>query len=427
MASAVASVGSPTLAVGTPNAAVAAPAAMPTGLLLDAIEKKLVLESTLDDVFEDMSEVIESNGTEAISVPDAIFMKLKAQPTGARTVTVPLLRPLQAALTVGAGTPIGNEETQRLKYAKFYYNEYSHAVPSTNYGVIKNDMDQLSVFEKIQPQLSKYMKEIRGQRIREASIRRFDNVVGDGVIATQGWNQNWFIPNTELDSMPVYSATPNTFTGNITTALDAAGGTDGSSANINTDYLDALAFYAPNVAKIDPIMIGGKPMYVVMIPSTQVALLTRNTPGQLGNIFVNQNRFTDNIMKYNGVVGVYKNLILVEDMRYAEAEVTGATAIELRYLFAGNNDLREKAVYNSSSAKNWDMGMLYGAGALCEWTVKDLHYETNVQDYNRNVGNGLFGESGISLVEYDTDSPGDTTRKNQGSIVLPFATPSFRS
>lgn len=415
---------------GTPNDAVATPNTLSdmgveAGLKLDAINKQLQMDTTLDDIYEELSDVVKSQNTEAIDVPNAIFMKLGAQPTGARTVTVPILKPLTGDLTVGAGTPIGNGATQNLLYAQFYYNEYSFSVASVNWGINYNDMSIYDVFGKIQPQMSKFMAEMHGQRIREAGLRKHDRVVGDGSIATQGWNSNWFVPNTDLTSQPAYDSTLNDFTTNIVTALKAAGGTDGSGANADLDYFLALDYYASNELRIKPLVIGGEEVYFVTVPSTQVAVLKKNNAGLLGEIYTSMVRENKDLMKYTGVIGKIGKLVLVEDQRYAEIAVTGASSITSRYRFAGNVDEREKTTYVQTSNENWDIGMLWGAGGICEWEVTPLHFEVEKQNFGRDQEDGVFGESGISLVEYDIDTPTDSSRLNIGSVVLPFATPSL--
>ena len=92
----------------------------------------------------------------------------------------------------------------------------------------------------------------------------------------------------------------------------------------------------------------------------------------------------------------------------------------------GNTDARNKAVYAAGSNDAWDLGFLMGQAAVCEWTVRELHFETETQNYGYNKGTGAFGESGISLVEYDAaDGWAGTAnnRENYGSVVLAWTAP----
>ena len=116
-------------AVGSPNTL--ATMGVEAELKLKAINKKLEIESTLDDIFEQLGSNIVSTG-QNVAVPNSIYMKLEAVPTGARQVTIPLLMDLTGPATIGAKTPIGSEASQNLKRATFFYDEYSYAVASTN-------------------------------------------------------------------------------------------------------------------------------------------------------------------------------------------------------------------------------------------------------------------------------------------------------
>ena len=161
-------------------------------------------------------------------------------------------------------------------------------------------------------------------------------------------------------------------------------------------------------------------------------------------------------MNYSGKLGRVGKLLLIEDQRYPTIQITGvidptgaitAAVIETQFVKPGNGgnvtgtDNRHKAPYNgistetpamaaSSNNMNLNIGFLLGKGAICEWEVKKLHFEEEVQDYGKYKGIGVFGESGIQLVQYDDDAGfagTNDTRENFGSIVLPFANPSLVS
>lgn len=400
-----------------------------TGLKLLAINRKLQIESTLDDIFEDLGSEVVSSGR-SIAIPNAIYMKLGAQPTGARQVTIPLLKALAGSPTLGAGTPVGAEVGQNLKYCTFYYNEYSFAVASENWGIKSNDMAIYGVFEQIQPSMSKWLKELRGKRIREASLRTYDSVLTNLSAVTAHWNKNWFIANTDLGSQPAWDSTEATFHAAVAAALNSAGGTtgDGANANIDLDYLLSLDYYAANYLRIDPIYVGGERTYVVLIPSTQIQILKRNDPGQLGDIYTSMVRSNADEMKYTGVIGRVGSLLLVEDQRYPTIGMAGASTMTPVYVNPGNADSRSKSVYEGTAGRNWDIGFLYGAGAVTEWIVKDTHFETEKQNYGYNQGNGVFAEGGIMITQYDTDTGWALStdfRENTASMVLAFTTPAI--
>lgn len=411
--------------LATPNtfATMNSSASVDTGLKLKAINKKLQIESTLDDIFDELGGNVVSSGN-VVNVPNAIFFQLGAQPTGARTVVVPMLKVLSGSLNLGAPVP-GNEVNQDLKYAEFNYGEYYFTVASQNWGKTANEMAMYGVFEQIQPSLSKYFKELRGQRIREAGLRRYDDVATNGGSLSQHWNQNWFIANTDLGDQPTYDSTESDFRSAITTATTAAGGSgDGVDANIDLNSLLSLDYYVSNTLRLDPIMVGGKKTYVVLIPSSQVQILKRPDSGQLGSIWSQMNRDSGDEMKYTGYIGRVGSLMLIEDQRYPTLTESGG-AFTVEYVHPGNTDSRNSSVYNGSSNKAWDIGYVLGQGAIVEWVVRKEHFEIEKQNYGYNQGTGVFAEGGIQALEFDVDSGTDATRENYSSAIIAFTHPAI--
>jgi len=404
-------------------------------LVLKAIDKKLQMESVLDDIFEDLGADVVGTGEEATVVPDAIFLKIGAQATGTRQVTIPFLQALSGDPTIGPWTPVGREAKQNLKYATFKYQEYSFAVAHTAWGTNYNDMAVYGVFEKIQPQISQYMKEFHGQRIREALLLTHDSVLtslnptGGTPVETAHLNKNWFIANTEVGAQPNYDEDLATFTNRVGQAMiDAQDAANPAASEISLNYLLALEYYATNYLKIDPIVVSGKKTYVVLVPSTQAQKLRANKEGQLGDIYTSMVRTSDDEMRYTGVLGRVNSILLVEDQRYPTIERvddgSGNHTLTPGFVKPGNVDNRVKAPNGNT---NWDIGYLLGKAAVAELEVQPLHFETENQNYGRDRGTGAFGESGISLVEYDLDqgAMGAATRENKGSIVLAWTTPSI--
>lgn len=404
-----------------------------SGLTLKAINAKLRMESVLFDIFENLSGEVLANGKQMVSVPDAIFLKLEAVPTGANTVTVPFLKALSGDATIGAYTP-GSEFTQSLLYCTFRYNEYGIAVASENYGINKNEMSMYGVFEQIQPQISEYMKEYRGMRIRQALLQTCDEVVAGLSSVDFHFNSNWFICNA--GTQPTYDSTvgatgSSSFVENICDALDAAAsGTNGVDANIDLNYLYALDYYASNVLKIEPIMIDGVPSRIVTLPARQVQVLKKSNLALGDNVHTLMTSKDGDKINYTGYVARVGSLVIVEDPRSPTVQKTGANgswALSCQYMRPGNDDDR-KTYFTQDNAENFDIGFCVGKAAVCEWEVTPVHFEVEVQNYRRYQGTGAFGESGIQLVEYDYDAGWagtDNNRLNRGSVVLAFSIPTI--
>lgn len=439
-----------------------------TALRKEAINSKLRMDVMIDDVYESFGgDVIKD--PDGSAVPNSIYMKLEAGKDGskgANSVTVPLLLHLTGDLILGGAKASGNEQTQQMRFFTMYYEEYGYNVASTNYGRNANEMAMYGVFERIQPQISVYLTEMHGLRVREASLQSNDHVLQnlaaagtvDNAATGAHWNSNWFICGADptfspvgggaIDGygQPVFDAdkqysdhatgtageTTEPFLngeipyggfteiiGEVLNKVSSNGATSAvTEGNISLSYLRSLAFYARTVKKIDTLD-GGK--YIVVLPSSQVKVLKDNASDTLGNVFIEQHRGAKgDSVSYTFKVGTVDNLEIYSDDRYptlkvtaAEVDVTdeidnanGVAFIGLTpsYVKPGGEDNRTLGVHNKTSNKNWDIGFLYGKAALCEWEVTPVHFEFEEQDYRRNKGTGAFGESGIRLVEYDIDS-----------------------
>jgi len=428
------------LAGGLTNASVSVSAARPyslatmdvdTGLRLDAINRKLQIESTLDEVFMDIGADVVFTG-KRVSIPDACIMRISSE-KGARTQSLPLINPLAGPGRGGTDEDQqGYERSRTLQYMKIYYNEYSQAVMGEKWGMTYNDLQVVNYYGEEQPGLSKWFAEDEGKQYREALLERYSWVLEKtGTALTQEFNPNQFWANTELGSQPTYSSTAQTFYNNMAvTAAAADTGTAGVNANIDLDYLLSLDYYAQNQKRIEPIMIGGKKSYIVLLPSSQYHKLLQDNDGQLGNTWTKVTQLSEEEQNYPGIVGRVRSLIIVEDQRYPTIEFSdydaGTATITPQYVETGNTDGRNKTVYNSSSNMAWDVGSLMGKNAITDWKVTPLHFEMENSEYTKRYGKGAFCERGIQLGNiFDTDSATNLNLKNFGSIELMFTATSI--
>jgi hypothetical protein len=135
----------------------------------------------------------------------------------------------------------------------------------------------------------------------------------------------------------------------------------------------------------------------------------------------------------SGIVGRIMSLVIIEDQRYPTLEFTNpytddevkAGEVVIEYVEPGNDDNRNKAVYNSSSNAAWDLGIVMGAPALIDWTVTPLHFEMDKQNYGKTYGKGAFIERGIQLARYTNDT--GNVNVNRGSAILAFTATSLVS
>jgi hypothetical protein len=403
-----------------------------TGLTYDAINKKLQIEAVLDSVFVDVSAPVSFSGSKKMMIPDACISKFSGD-AGAQAMVIPLEAPLAGAGRGGTAEPQQSFERQGvLEYMKIYYNEYSQGVIGETFGKNFNDLDVFKYYAGEQPRLSRWFAEDEDKQYHEALLQVYAwPLTKTGTSLTQSYNRNWFVANTDPASQPTYSSTPATFRTNINTTFAAADtGTNGVNANIDLDYLIYLDSYAKTNKKIQPVTIGGQQSYVVLLPSPQYYKLLRNTNGQLGEIWTSVNRLSSEEQSFPGIVGRVMSLVIVQDPRYPTITCTnsyGNNTHTVQYVYPGNVDSRNTAVYASDSNASWDIGFLMGQGAIADWTARSLHFEMDTStEYGKRYGKAAFCERGIQLGQtFDTDTAGNANLKNFGSIVLAFTASSL--
>jgi hypothetical protein len=310
---------------------------------------------------------------------------------------------------------------------KIYYNEYSQGVIGETFGRNYNDLEVFKYYAGEQPRLSRWFAEDEDRQYHEALLQTYSwPLTKTGAALTQTYNNNWFIANLDPASQPTYSATPATFRTNINTAFAAAAtGTAGVNANIDLDYLIYLDNFARTTKKIQPVTIGGKQSYLVLLPSSQYYKLLRVTNGQLGSVWTQVTKLTDEEQNFPGIVGRVMSLVIVEDTRYPTLGCTasyGNNTHDVEYVLPGNTDSRNKSVYSLTANASWDIGFLMGAGAIADWTYKPLHFEMDTTtEYGKRYGKAAFCERGIQLGNrFDTDTSSNLNLKNFGSCVLAF-------
>jgi hypothetical protein len=238
--------------------------------------------------------------------------------------------------------------------------------------------------------------------------------------------------------MPVYDSTFATFEGNIKKALidsaeKAVTSAEPSDAWVSARQLDRISQIAHRTL-ITPLDDNS---YCVVIPEEQWYKLSAIS-GDLGSLWVSQARYNDTqeAIKFPGEVGMYRNLRIVPDSRFATLTIGGTaivpTTVTVGYQEPGGaiGDNRAYGAYTTDSNMVFQLGWLCGKGAYIERKEKDLFYREEVQNYAKKKGLGSFMECGYNLTLIRTDSATGTQGmpdyvENRGSAVLAFASPTF--
>lgn len=431
-------------------------------LQIIAYNTKLRTETILPDVFETLSGTVDYSDRGA-KVPDAIFLKLEKPVKGAHSITVPLLMRLKAAPKYGTTALVGTEETLRLKHMTVYYNLIRKAVATEEYGVNANDVSAYDLYGQVGPLITDFISELRGRRIREASLLTIAEELTQAPISlSHRFNSNIFVPNTVLGGMPV--SDPQDVTEGTNTYLSGANANNGAISDasgdhvaaigaalhsatngfanpeyctLNIESLLALDYHCTQTLRLEPIMIGGKPTLVFVVPAPQMIKLLNPTGSSTNIGYIWKELTAVSNAEQNLIPNAYcrvRNLVLVEDSRYATLTVGGHAAtpsytLTPGFLQPGNYDGRNTSAYNSSSNLVFEVGCVYGKGALVEWIVQPLKYATEAYDYEMVKGKGAYQCAGIQLVEYNVDNAtaSDThaTKEQHGSCIVIMSQPSL--
>jgi hypothetical protein len=423
-----------------------------TALQIKAFNTKLRTEAVLNDVYDKLSEAIDYSEKGAV-VPDAIFLKLEKAPTGAHSITVPLLMRLQGSPTYGTSVLVGNEESLRLKSMTVYYNLIRKAVATETYGVNYQDVSAYDLYGQVGPLMTDYFAELRGRRIREASMLTFAEELTQAPISlVHRFNNNVFIPNVLLGGMPVgdtrdLTEAVGTFPENgalsddsgsqvarIGAALKTATNTwaNPEYCNLSVSALLALDHFCKYTLKMEPIMIGGQTTLIFCLPADQLTNLLNptNSTTNIGNIWKNVMALREIEQYIPGAYCRVKNLLLVEDSRYATLTVGGyahtpSYTLTPGFMQPGNNDGRNLDPFDNSDNLVFEVGFVYGKGALCEWITQPLKYATEAYDYEMVRGKGAYQCAGIQLVRYNADSAdsNQVTTEYQRACCMVIMTP----
>lgn len=409
-----------------------------TALRMQAWDKKLREDSTLDDVFNRLSDAVDIRMSN-IEVPNSIFMKFEAPPTSTNKLTFAMSTPLKKAFQEGTSEAmLGNEEDLDLLHLTIRYNEIKKAVAHRGWGIDFNDLSWTGIYGTMTSKFVKAYSELRGRRIRESLMLTYASELTKAPVSlAQQFNSNIFIPNLDLGDMPVWDVTAltntagsvdslgfypdRTFSGATSYVediaahmLEASGTGATSSAWLDVDAIAALELYVRTKLKLEPITIGKNRGYIFLVPSDDAAILANpKVSGSMGDVWMTASGLSQEEQSIPGILGRYRSLWFVEDERFPTLTVSGSEGtytLKPGFVQPGNNDDRNLSPWSATSGSLnyvFNVGFVLGAGALAEWIVSDVQYAKESTEYGKFLGKGSYMLGGIQLARFDKDTPDD--------------------
>jgi len=207
----------------------------------------------------------------------------------------------------------------------------------------------------------------------------------------------------------------------------------GAAASATIRFIKTAELVASTNKFIEPVNIGGRETYIVVLPSPQADFLKDPIiAGQLGNSFLQSNILTGEEMRYPGVIGRIGRCLLCEDPRYPTLTLGGTAggySLTPQYRLAGRDTWSDPRDMTLNARQ---VGYLLGKAAIAKWTMEDFHWEYEFTQYKKFGGEGIFATFGHAMVQWDYGPTNavpfagpatSATRQQDSSMVLIFSAP----
>ena len=399
-----------------------------SGLLRTAWANDIYMESLQQEPFFNSAGLIEvvKIGTEGYQMPNKIFMNVTPSGKdgkGARDVILSFCKSLQGTGRFGnAEGQLGQEERINLKYAKFYANDWSHAVSGESFGIDFRELTPYQIYLKAKPLLAQWFGELNGYFAREATCQtRSLNLTKSPISLSQPLNPNWYVPGVATASQPAYKVSAAVHENLVGAAL--AGVVD-ANCHLTIPNLMKISDFAHD-KYIKQMNVMGYDVHCLCVhPDEYRYLLDPSNSLSWGKYWVDAAALNNDLNKlFPGMLGVInESLVVMRDRRSPTITLSGTSAdytFTFGYLKPGRNDTRATA---RVANVNFNANLLYGANALAKFEPEMPHYEEQYDEYDKYYGVGYFGAFAWQLPIWDIDTPADSpslTTQSEGSMMVP--------
>jgi hypothetical protein len=386
---------------------VVAPQQLAINSMIIGYNKQLQMKALLDDIYVKLMGVY---NTERKTIPNAV-MNMITGDLGESTVgTITMKLKLSGAGNYGENFLIGTEELPQTRACRVFRNNLRKAVSTPGYGVIKLDAKLYRLYEQHVDDLADWNKEHHGLEIRQAVLETFGETLMYGVTApvcVRNWNMNIFVAGLDARyASPTYSNAVATYTTNILAKVKESGGGSIKIPHVGQTLGQPVLSNASNwaLSRIKsqlsiPGLPGGKG-YILTMSEIQGTYLgdpawsARN----LGALYIAKAALPEKVMNWPGVIGAYKNFLLVVDERQPTIDITGTSAphgLTAGYVWPGETDLRGR-----DQDTVLDTAFILGKNAIMSWEPEPLHHIQQVDDYGKMIGHGTALVRGIQVPTY---------------------------
>lgn len=400
--------------------------------IIRGYDKELRMKSALDDIYEDLSGMYV---LEKEQVPNAIRMVVdKTEKAKSNNVTITMMMRLGGMGVYDPNMLIGTENRVRTKSFTIYYNIARKAVTTPGYGPDYQDAKPYGLYEKFVDQLALWNKEHHGLSIRQSNLEQYGESLVHGrtlPFCQRNWTPNILIAGMGWRNMQVaYNTNRANYTTAIVNRILLSGGN--ALAPIVTQTLNAPNLTnANNLAlenRIEQLQIPGLPGgkgWVGTMGEIQAAYLGDATWSQrnLGSLYLAKAALPDKVQNWRGVMGAYKNILLVLDMMQPTLIISGTSepwGMTAGYVYPGDDDQRQRG--NSLTR---DTFSILGKAACVDWNKEALKFVDQDDDYRYVMGRGTSVCEGVQMPIYNQQVPGVGTHEQYSSMVMICGLPDY--
>ena len=400
--------------------------------IIRGYDKELRMKSALDDIYEDVSGMYV---LEKEQVPNAIRMIVdKTEKAKSNNVTITMMLKLGGDGVYDPDMLIGTENIVATRSFTIYYNIVRKAVTTPGYGPDYQDAKPYGLYEKWVDQLALWNKEHHGWSIRQTVLEQYGESLVHGrtvPFCQRNWTPNILVAGRGWRQMQVaYNTNRANYTTAVVNSIVASGG--GSLSPLITQTLNA-----PNLTngnnlaldnRIEQLQIAGLPGgkgWICTMGEIQAAYLGDATWSQrnLGSLYIAKAALPEKVQNWRGVMGVYKNFLLVLDMMQPTLIVSGTSepwGMTAGYVEPGDNDQRQR-----QNSLTRDTVFILGKAAVVDWQKEALRFVRQTDDYEYVDGRGTSVCEGVQMPIYDQQVPVAGSHEQYSSMVMICGLPDY--
>ena len=395
-------------------------------------DKQLRMKSRLLDIYENSKGMYVQNKK---SIPNAIRMTVDERAKSeSNNITITWTDKLQGLGIYDPQVAIGQERYPITKSMTIYRNIVRKVVGKPGYGNDALDAKPYSLYDYWLEELANWNRDHHGLSIRQSILEQYGESLIYGrtlPFCQRNWNPNVFIAGQNLRNMQVpYSTNRATYTNAIVNSIWASGGNSLTPIVTQTLNIPNLS-NAQNAClreRIEKLQLPGFSAgggWVLTMSELQATYLsdTAWSTRNLGSLYVQRDRISEKLQNWYGVLGRYKDFLLVEDVMQPTLIISGTSepwGMTAGYMYPGDDEDRER-----ENILTRDTVFILGKAAVIDWNPEPLHHINEDDDYGLVEGHGTALVEGITQPIFNQQTPRGGSHEQFSSVVMICGLPDY--